>query len=123
MPRSVSSYRKRWISPKEGIATDHDEIKALQDWPKSKSKYGVWTFWAFSVIINDFGKIANFDAASPEKKLSYWKPECKQVFSFRYECLITAPILTYLKAKYPFVLDNDYIAPILYNILRAARLC
>lgn len=111
----------------EGIQTDPEKTKALQNWPIPTSPKELKTFLgfagyyrkfvpAFAMIAKPLYKLAVTDAPrtkkgkgkkSSEVPVWDWTPECQHAFEALVHCLTTAPILAYADYQKPFELHTD----------------
>lgn len=105
------SYLGHIISP-EGVKTDPEKIKAVQDWPTPKNKSEVRSFLGLCTYYRRFVKKFS-DIARPlhrlteEKRDFVWDSTCEDAYQELKRCLCETPILGYPSRDGRFVVDTD----------------
>ncbi len=96
----------------EGVKTDPDKIKAVEEWPTPTKTRDVRAFLGLCSYYRKF--VRGFaDIARPLHKLTekdktfVWTAECEVAFNRLKQSLLNAPILSYPTPNDPFVLDTD----------------
>lgn len=100
------------IISSNGVRTDPEKIKAVQEWPIPANKTDVRSFLGLCAYYRRFVK--NFsDIAKPlhrlteDKRIFAWDSECDQAFIRLKEHLCTSPILGYPNREGRFIVDTD----------------
>ena len=100
------------VVSEDGVSTDPDKIKAIQEWSVPKNVKEVKSFLGlcgyYRKYVECFADIARplHKACKQGKKLN-WTEECQQAFERLKEALISPPILTYPVNGKEFILDTD----------------
>jgi hypothetical protein len=100
------------VVSEEGISTDPDKVKAVQDWPRPKTPKQMRGFLGlcsyYRTYVNNFATIT-----TPLHKLCQkgsrfqWTDECEQAF-IRLQCALTSPpILSYPRPGCQLIFDSD----------------
>jgi hypothetical protein len=97
---------------KDGVSTNLEKIKIVQEWPVPRNVRDVRSFIGLTSYYRKFVK-GFADIARPLHKLMSknavfkWSDECQKAFEHLKMCLVTAPVLAYPEAKGTFYLDTD----------------
>jgi hypothetical protein len=98
------------VSP-EGISTDPEKLKAVQEWPTPKNHeircfLGLCTY--YRLFISGFADIAKLLTKLTEEKQTFkWTPELEAAFQTLKGTLCAAPILDYPQPGEKFIVDTD----------------
>lgn len=100
------------IVSKNGIATDPDKVKSIQEWPTPENVSQLRSFLGLSSYyrryVKGFASIARSLHKLTELDRQFvWTKETEESFQELKKRLVTAPILGYPNAQDPFVLDTD----------------
>lgn len=104
-------YLGHVVSP-DGISTDPEKIKVVEDWPVPTSVKEVQSFLGLASyyrrFIGGFANIARPLHQLTEKGREFiWTNECDCAFSELKEHLLTAPVLAYPDPEKSYILDTD----------------
>ena len=96
----------------DGIATDPEKIRAVQDWPTPRTVREVRSFLGLASYyrryIKSFADIARPLHRLTEKKRQFtWDDNCEEAFNELKRKLTTSPILAYPTTGGEFILDTD----------------
>ena len=96
----------------QGVDTDKDKIKAIQDWPVPRIVKQVRSFVGLAAyykrFIASFGEICKPLYQLCEKNRKFlWTLDCQHAFDTLKEKLTSAPILAYPVIGKDFILDTD----------------
>ena len=96
----------------EGISTDPEKVRAVQDWPvptavgELRSFLGLCSY--YRRYVRNFSTIARPLHRLTEKGSDFkWTQECSDAFNHLKNALITAPVLKYPSSTERFILDTD----------------
>jgi hypothetical protein len=99
------------VSP-EGISTDPEKLKAVQEWPTPKNKHdtrrflGLYTY--YRRFISGFADIAKpLNKLTEHKRSFQWTSGAQAAFEKLKVALCAAPILAYPKPGQEFIVDTD----------------
>lgn len=100
------------VVSEQGIHTDPEKIKAVQEWPQPKNVKHMRSFLGlcsyYRRFVEGFAKIARPLHKICEKGVKFhWTLECQQAFDNLKRALVTPPILAYPNPGAPFILDTD----------------
>ncbi|PIK45095.1 hypothetical protein BSL78_18048 [Apostichopus japonicus] len=105
----------------DGVATEPDKCKSIEEWPTPKSVKDVRCFLGlagfYRRFVQDFSKIAaplhgltripKNENKHPVKFKFEWTEECQDAFIKLKSCLSSLPILAYADHSLPFLLYTD----------------
>ncbi|MCG8033357.1 MAG: DDE-type integrase/transposase/recombinase, partial [Candidatus Thiodiazotropha taylori] len=96
----------------QGVHTDKDKIKAIQEWPVPRTAKQTRSFIGLAAyykrFIASFGEICKPLYQLSEKNRKFvWTNDCQYAFDTLKEKLSTAPILAYPVLGKDFILDTD----------------
>jgi hypothetical protein len=98
----------------EGVTTDPEKLKAVQEWPILTDKHelrsflGLCTYYRW--FISSFANIAKLLTRLTEEKQAFqWSLEVEAAFQSLKEALCIAPILGYPQPGEKFIIDTDVI--------------
>ena len=100
------------IVTSEGIATDPEKVRVIEEWPTPMCVRDVRSFLGLASYYRRFVK-GFADLARPlynlEKKSVrfHWTKQCEEAFCALKRCLMTSPILAYPDHSGEFFLDTD----------------
>jgi hypothetical protein len=104
-------YLGHILSP-DGISTDPEKLKAMQEWATPKNKHEIRSFLGLCTYYRRF--ISGFtDIAKPltklmeEKQTSQWTPEVEAAFQTLKGTFCAAPILAYPQLGEKLIVDTD----------------
>ena len=97
----------------DGVSTDPDKIRAVEQWPTPSNVSDVRSFLGLASyyrrFIEDFAEIASplhrLTAKSIER--FQWSSECDRAFRSLKEKLVTAPVLAFPRSDAKFIVDCD----------------
>lgn len=96
----------------QGLSTDQNKIKAVEQWPTPRSTKEVRSFLRLTSYYRKF--ILHYaDKAKPLHRLTeksekfHWDENCQKSFEILKNVLITAPVLSYPKENGILILDTD----------------
>jgi hypothetical protein len=96
----------------EGLTTDPEKVKALQEWPRPKNVKDVRAFLGFCSYYRRY--VAGFAELSiPLCKLTQkqqkflWSEDCETAFQSLKKALMESPVLAYPQDEGMFILDTD----------------
>ncbi|VDI53522.1 Hypothetical predicted protein [Mytilus galloprovincialis] len=100
------------IVSEEGISTDLEKTKAIDDWPVPKSAKQVRSFLGlcsyYRRFVKGFAAIARPMHKICEKNSRFaWNDECQKAFQQLKSALTSTPVLAYPLPNLPFILDTD----------------
>jgi transposase InsO family protein len=127
--RDKIKYLGHWVTS-EGIATDHEKVEAVQNWPIPQSREELKRFLGFSSFYRRFipqfaqkseplqsllrGQKQKNDPKKGKKNKSKstlppfkWQEEQQQSFDALIKALTSAPVLAYADFSKPFELHTD----------------
>jgi hypothetical protein len=95
----------------QGIATDPEKIKSVQDWPTPQNATDVMRFLGlanfYRRFVKDFSKIAAPLTSLTGNVPFVWSPAAETAFKSLKTALTTAPILCLPDCSKPFILECD----------------
>ena len=96
----------------EGISTDPEKVKAVQEWPIPTCVTEVRAFLGLVLyyrrFIKNFSQIAKqLHRLTENNRKFHWTEECRAAFTTLKGCLVESPILAYQDPALPFILDTD----------------
>jgi hypothetical protein len=100
------------VVSEEGISTDLDQVKAVQDWPRQKTPKQMRGFLGlcsyYRKYVKNFATIARPLHKLCEKGSRFqWNDECEQAFIRLKDALTSPPILSYPRPGCQFIVDSD----------------
>jgi hypothetical protein len=104
-------YLRHIVSP-EGISTDPEKLKAVQEWPTLKNKHEIRSFLGlctyYRQFIPRFASIAKpLTKLTDQKQPFQWTSEVEAAFKTLKGALCTAPILAYTPPGERFIVITD----------------
>ena len=100
------------IFTSEGISTDSEKVRAVNEWPvptnasELRSFLGLCSY--YRRFVGGFAEIARPLHRLTEKDTHFvWTAECAEAFQRLKRALTSAPVLSYPTTTEPFVLDTD----------------
>ena len=96
----------------EGVSTDPDKVKAIDDWPRPQCKKEVRSFLGLTSYYRRFvkgfaGIAAPLHALTGKSAKFEWNEACEEAFLELKQRMRSTPILTYPTKTDNFVLDTD----------------
>jgi hypothetical protein len=100
------------VVSKEGIATDPEKIKVVQNWPVPQNVTEVKSFLGlcsyYRRYIHNFSTIARPLNRLTEKNRDFiWKEDCEFAFEELKKHLTSSPVLAHPDYSTPFLVDTD----------------
>lgn len=100
------------IVSKDGVSTDPEKIKAVQEWPVPKNVKDVRSFLGLTSYYRRFihhyaEKAKPLHQLTEKNKQFIWSEDCQNSFETLKAALIQAPILAYPSQNDHFILDTD----------------
>lgn len=95
----------------QGIATDPEKVKSVQDWPTPQNKTDVMRFLGlanfYRRFVKDFSKIAAPLTTLTGNVPFVWSPAAETAFQTLKTSLTTTPVLCLPDSSKPFILECD----------------
>jgi hypothetical protein len=96
----------------EGISTDPEKLKTVQEWSTPKNIHEIRNFWTYARITD--GSIPGFSNISKpltklteEKQPFQWTPDVEAPFQTLKRALCATPIISYSKPGQRFIVDTN----------------
>jgi len=100
------------IVGRNGVATDPEKVRAIQDWVTPQDLTGLRAFLGlvgyYRQYIPDFAGIAQPLNRLTAKGVTWqWSPVKQRAFNRLKSCLLEAPVLVYPDPALEYILDTD----------------